>query len=67
MFYALFIKPNGDNHGHLIYNLSRDKIIVTVNYQSAPVPKDLIETMNRNESSNNKNQVDYFNVEQSTV
>ena len=24
VFYALYIKPNDDNNGHLIYNLSKD-------------------------------------------
>ena len=32
VFYALYINPNGDNNGHLIYDLSRDKIVVTMNY-----------------------------------
>ena len=42
MFYALHIEPNGDNNGYLMYDLSRDKIVVTINYQSVPVPEDLI-------------------------
>ena len=67
MFYALYIKPNGDNNGHLINDLSRDKTVVIIDYQSVPVPEDLIEPMNRTESSNNKNQVDYFNIKQSIV
>ena len=48
-------------------DLSMDKIIVTMNYQSVPVPEDLIEPMNITESSNNKNQVDHFNIKHSTV
>ena len=28
VFYALYIEPNGDNNGHLIYDPSRDKIVV---------------------------------------
>ena len=66
-FYALYIKLNGDNNGHLIYHLSRDKIVVTMNYQSVPITEDLIEPMNKAESSNNKIQVDYFNIGQSIV
>ena len=50
-----------------MYDLSSDKIAVTMNYQSVPVPDDLIEPMNRTESSNNKNQVDHSNAEQSTI
>ena len=67
VFYVLYIKPNGDNNYHLIYDLLRDKIAVIMNYQSVPVPEDLIEPMNRTESSNNKIQVDHFDIEQSIV
>ena len=66
MFYALYIKPNGDNNGHLIYDLSREKITLTMNYRSVPVPEDLIEPMNRTESSNNKNQANHSNIKKST-
>ena len=67
VFYALYIKPNGHYSGHLIYDLSRDKIVVIMNYQPVPIPEDLIEPMNRTKSSNNKIQVDHFNIKQSTV
>ena len=67
VFYVLYIKPKDDNNSHFIYNLSRDKIVVTINCQSAPVPEDLIEPMNRTESSNNTIQVDYFDVDVSIV
>ena len=67
VFYALYIKPKDDNNSHFIYDLSRDKIIVPINYQSAPLTEDLIEPMNRTESSNNKIQVDYFDVDHSIV
>ena len=62
VFYALYIKPNGDNNSHLIYGLSRDKIIVTMNYQSVPVPGDLIELMSKTDASNNKIRVDHFGI-----
>ena len=67
VFYALYIKQNDDNNSHLIYDLSRDKIVITTNYQSVPVPTDLFEPSNRSESSNNKIQVDHFDVEHSIV
>ena len=67
MFYSLYIKPNDDNNGHLIYDLSTDKIVVTMNYQSVPVPKDLIKAMNKTDSSNNKIRIDHFYIEQSIV
>ena len=56
------INSNDDNNDHVIYDISRDKIVVTTNYQSVPVPTDLFEPTNRTESSNNKIQVDYFDV-----
>ena len=67
VFYALYIKPNGDNNSRLIYDLSRDKTIVTMKYQSVPVPGDLIEPMNKTDSSNNKIQVDHSDIKQSIV
>ena len=67
MSYILYIKPNGDNNSHLIYDLSRDKIVVITNNQSVPAPAGLFEPMNRTESSNNKIQVDHFDIEQSIV
>ena len=67
MFYALYIKPNDDNNGHLIYDLTGDKIVVTTNYQSVPVPVDLFEPINRTETSNSKIQVDHFDVKHSIV
>ena len=46
---------------------SMDNIVVTMKYQSVPVPGDLIEPMNKNCSSNNKILVDHFDIEQSIV
>ena len=54
MFYALYIEPNGDNIGHLKYNLSTDQIVITMKYQSVLVPGDIIKSMNKTDSSNNK-------------
>ena len=42
VFYILYIKQNGDSNDHLIYKLSKDQILVTMKYQSVPVPEDLI-------------------------
>ena len=67
VFYALYIKPNDDSNNHLIYDLLRDKIVVTTNYQSAPIPADLFEPTNRTESSNYKIQVDQFDIKHSIV
>ena len=67
VFYVLYIEPYDDNNGHLIYDLLRDKIVVTTNYQLVPVPADLFEPTNKTESSNNKIQVDHFDVKHSIV
>ena len=60
IFYALYIEPNNNNNGHLIYDLSTYKILVTMNYQSVPVPEDLIEAMYKTNSSNNRICVDHL-------
>ena len=67
VFYGLYIKPNDVKNGHLIYKLFTDQILVTMKYQSVPVPKDIIETMNKTYSYDNKIQSDHFNIKQSVV
>ena len=67
IFYALYIELNNDGNGHLIYKLYIDQILVTMKYQSVPVPKDLIKAINEMDSSNNKIQVDHVNSEDSIV
>ena len=67
MFYALCIEPHDNNNGCLIYDLSRDEIVVTTNYQSVSVPTDLFESTNITELSNNKIRVDHFDVKHSIV
>ena len=44
-FYALYVRPNDNGNGHLIYRISTDQIIVTKDYQTVPVPKDLVEAI----------------------
>ena len=51
----------------MIYDLSTDKIVVTMNYQSVPVHGDLIEPLNNTDSSNNKIRIDHFDTEPSVV
>ena len=45
LFYALYIGPNDDSNGHFICKLSTDQILVTMKYQSVPLPKDLIKAV----------------------
>ena len=51
----------------MIYRLSTDQILVTKKYQSVPVPEDLIEAINKTDSSDNKIQVNYFDSDHSIV
>ena len=67
VFYVFYIEPNDDSNSHLIYKLSTDQILVTMKYQSVPVHEDLIKTMNKIDSSDNKIQIDHFNIEQSIL
>ena len=64
---VLYIRPNNDGNGHLIYKLSTDQILVTMKYQSVPLPEDLIKAMNKTDSSDNKIQVNHSNGDHSIV
>ena len=44
-----------------------DQIVVTMKYQSIPVPKNLIETMNKTGSSDSKIQINHFDNNQSII
>ena len=67
IFYALYIRPNDDGSGHLIYRLSTDQILVTKDCQSVPVPEDLIEAISKTDSYENKFQVNNFDRNYYTV
>ena len=63
----MYIRPNEDGNRHLIYKLSKDQILVTKEYQSVPVPEDLIEAINETGSSDNKVQVNHVDSDHSIV
>ena len=65
VFYALYIRPSDNNNRHLIYRLSTES--VTKEYQSVPVPEDLIEAISETDSYNNKIQVNHFDSNHSIV
>ena len=67
VFYALYLRPNDDGNGHLIYRLSTDHILVTKEYQSVPVSEDLIEATSKTESYGNKNQTNRFDTNHSII
>ena len=64
LFYSLYIKPNCDGNSHLIYTLSTDQILVTMKYQSVPIPEDLIKLANTTDSSDSKIQINHFDIKQ---
>ena len=53
-FYELYVKPNQEGNGHLIYRLDKDQIVVTKNYQTVPVTKDIDHTSIKNEDQYTK-------------
>ena len=63
----MYVRPNDDDNGHLIYRLSTDHILVTKEYQSVPVPEDLIKAISETDSYDNKIQVNHFDRDHSIV
>ena len=63
----LYIKPNDNGDGHLIFKLSTNQVLVTMTYQPIHLPEDLIEVINETDSSNNKIQVNHFDSNHSLV
>ena len=58
----MYDRPNDDGNGHLIYRFSTDQILVIKEYQSVPVPEDLIKATSKTESYDNKNQTNCFDA-----
>ena len=67
VFYALYVRPNNEDNGHLIYRLSTGQILVTKEYQSIPVPEDLIGAISETGSCGNKNQTNRFDTNHSII
>ena len=53
-FNVLYIRPNDNCNGHLIFKLSTKQISVTTKYQPMHVPEDLIKVINEIDSFTNK-------------
>ena len=47
--YVLCIRLNDNGISHLIVKLSKKQILVTIKYQTVPVPEDLIEVINEDQ------------------
>ena len=44
-FYALYIGPNNNGIGHLIFKLSMKQILTTIKYQPVSMPENLFEAI----------------------
>ena len=55
-FYTLYIKPNEEGSRHLIYRLSTDQIVVSKEYQTAPLPEDMDNTLFESHPCKSKSQ-----------
>ena len=63
----LYIGPNDNGDGHLIFKISMNQILVTIIYQPIQVSEDLIKVINKTNLSNNKIQVNHFDSNHSIV
>ena len=59
-FFVLYIGPNDNGIGHLIFKLSTKQILITMKYQPVSVPEDLIKAINETDSFINKIQINHF-------
>ena len=66
-FYALYVRPNDNGNAHLMYRLSTDQIVVTKDYQTVPIPEDLVGAIGKTDLYNNKPQDNEFDTIHSIV
>ena len=59
-FYALYIGPNNNSIGHLIFRLSTKHILITMKYEPIPLPNNLFKTISQKDSFTTKIQIDQF-------
>ena len=67
LFYVLYIGPNNNSIGHLIFRLLTKDILTTIKYQPVPMLEDLIKAINETDSFTNKIQINYFDGEHLTA
>ena len=66
-FYALYIGPNNNDDGQLIFKLPTKQILVAMKYQPIHTPEDLIKTTNKEGLFNNKVQTNHLNSNHFTL
>ena len=60
IFYTLYIGPNHNNIGHLIFKLSTKEISNIMKYQPVPVNENLLETISERDLFTNKIQLNHL-------
>ena len=60
-FYTLYIGPNDNGIGHLIFRLSTKQILTTMKYGPVPMPNNLFKTINETDTFTTKIQINQFN------
>ena len=65
-FYTLYIGPNDNGTGHLIFKLST-KHIPTLKYIPVPMPEDLIEVINEMDTFTTNIQINHFDSDHYTA
>ena len=60
LFYTLYIGPNNNGIGHLMFKISTKQISTTMKYQSVPVPENLFKIINETDPFTTKIQIDWF-------
>ena len=58
--YTLYVGPNNNGIGHLIFKLSMKQILTTIKYQPVPIHECLFETINETNSFTTKIPINQF-------
>ena len=66
-FYTLYIGPNYDGTGHLIFKLLTKQILTTPKYKPVPMLEDLIKTTNEMDTFTTKLQTNHFDSDHYTA
>ena len=65
--HALYIGPNDNGTGHLIFKLSTKQILTTLKYKPVPMPEDLIKAINETDSFTTNIQINHFDSDHYTA
>ena len=65
ILYALYIGPNSNGIGHLIFRLSTKQILTTMKYEPVTVPENLFKTIK--DKFTTKTQINQFNSDRRDI